>query len=159
MDLTFLIIGIVLLLVGLAGTVIPVLPGAPLAWGGLLVAFFSSYTDYSIICLIVTGVFAVLVSIMDNIFPVLMTKKTNGSPAATRGATVGLIIGFFTGPWGIILGPFIGALIGEMIHNPNDFSNALKVAWGAFLGFLFGTGIKIITVLAFIWILIINLVK
>ena len=157
MDTLLIFIGIILLIAGLAGTVIPVLPGVPLAWAGLLVAFFSTKAEISLVCLIVTGVIAVLVSFMDNIFPVMMTKKSNGSKAATRGSTIGLVVGFFTGPWGIILGPFLGALIGELIHNNSDIKKALKVAWGAFLGFLLGTGAKMISVLAFIWILILSL--
>ena len=96
----------ILLLAGFLGTFVPILPGAPLAWAGLLAAHFSIYNDISILCLIITGVIAVLVSIADNIFPVTMTKKFGGSKYATTGATIGLIIGFFTGPWGIILGPF-----------------------------------------------------
>ncbi len=157
MDTLLIVIGIILLIAGLAGTVIPVLPGVPLAWAGLLVAFFSESADISILCLIITGVVAVLVSFMDNIFPVLMTKKSKGSKTATRGSTIGLIVGFFTGPWGIILGPFLGALAGELIHDRTDIKKALKVAWGAFLGFLLGTGAKMISVLAFIWILILSL--
>lgn len=157
MDTLLIFIGIILLIAGLAGTVIPVLPGVPLAWAGLLVAFFSTKAEISLVCLIVTGVIAVLVSFMDNIFPVMMTKKSNGSKAATRGSTIGLVVGFFTGPWGIILGPFLGALIGELIHDNSDIKKALKVAWGAFLGFLLGTGAKMISVLAFIWILILSL--
>lgn len=159
MDITFILLGFLFLIVGFIGTFAPVIPGPPLAWVGLLLAYFSSYTDYSVMTLIITGTLAVTVAILDNFLPVLMTKKTNGSKAATRGATLGLIIGFFTGPWGIILGPFIGAFVGEMIHDSSDTKNALHVAWGAFLGFLFGTGLKMITVLAFFWILLLNMIK
>ena len=146
----------VLLLIGLAGTFVPVLPGAPLAWAGLLAAYFSQYNSISLFCLIITGVIAVLVSIADNIFPVTMTKKFGGSKYATTGATIGLIIGFFTGPWGIILGPFFGALIGESINKEGRGEGVFKAAFGAFMGFLLGTGLKIITVLAFIWIFVIS---
>ena len=146
----------VLLLVGFLGTFVPVLPGAPLAWAGLLAAYFSEYTDISILCLIITAVIAVIVSVVDNIFPVAMTKKFGGSKYATTGATVGLIVGFFTGPWGIILGPFFGALIGEFINKEGRNEGVFKAAFGAFMGFLLGTGLKMITVLAFIWIFVIS---
>ena len=159
MDILFIILAVILLVVGFLGTFVPVLPGAPLAWVGLLLAYFSSYTTISLVTLIVTCVLAILVSVLDNIFPILLTKKFDGSKASTRGATVGLIVGFFTGPWGIILGPFIGAFIGELIHNSEDTKKALSVAWGAFLGFLLGTGAKMIVVLAFIWIFILGIVK
>ena len=148
-----------LLLAGFLGTFVPILPGAPLAWAGLLAAHFSIYNDISILCLIITGVIAVLVSIADNIFPVTMTKKFGGSKYATTGATIGLIIGFFTGPWGIILGPFLGALVGELINKEGRNEGVLKAAFGAFMGFLLGTGLKMITVLAFIWIFVISFMR
>ena len=146
----------VLLLVGFLGTFVPVLPGAPLAWAGLLAAYFSEYTDISILCLIITAVIAVIVSVVDNIFPVAMTKKFGGSKYATTGATIGLIVGFFTGPWGIILGPFFGALIGEFINKEGRNEGVFKAAFGAFMGFLLGTGLKMITVLGFIWVFVIS---
>ena len=146
----------VLLIVGFFGTFVPVLPGAPLAWAGLLAAHFSVYNSISILCLIITGVIAVIVSVLDNIFPVTMTKKFGGSKYATTGATIGLIIGFFTGPWGIILGPFCGALVGELINKEGRNEGVFKAAFGAFMGFLLGTGLKMITVLGFIWIFVIS---
>ena len=107
----------------------------------------------------ITGIIAVLVSIADNIFPVTMTKKFGGSRYATVGATIGLIVGFFTGPWGIILGPFLGALIGEWINKEGREGGVFKAAFGAFMGFILGTGLKMITVLAFIWIFVISIFR
>ena len=143
-----------LLFLGFLGTFIPVLPGAPLAWLGLLVAYFSSFNQITIVYLIVTAVIAVAVSLLDNFLPVIMTNKIGGSKAATIGSTIGLIAGLFIGPAGIIAGPFVGALVGEMIHSRGDFATSLKSAWGSFLGFLLGTGIKMIAVGFFIWIFI-----
>ena len=156
MSVILCIVAGVLLLLGFLGTFVPVLPGAPLAWAGLLAAYFSEYTDISILCLIITAVIAVIVSVVDNIFPVAMTKKFGGSKYATTGATVGLIVGFFTGPWGIILGPFFGALIGEFINKEGRNEGVFKAAFGAFMGFLLGTGLKMITVLGFIWVFVIS---
>lgn len=144
----------ILLLLGFLGTFVPVLPGAPLAWGGLLLAYFSAYNEISILCLIITAVVAVAVSVLDNILPVYMTNRTGGSKAATIGSTIGLIAGFFLGPAGIIAGPFLGALAGELIHSGGNFATSLKSAWGAFLGFLLGTGLKMIAVGFFIWIFV-----
>ncbi|MBP5603453.1 MAG: DUF456 domain-containing protein [Treponema sp.] len=148
------ILAVILLIVGFLGTFVPVIPGAPLAWVGILLAYFSSYNDISLVCLIITGVVAVAVSVLDNFLPVLMTDKVGGSKAATVGSTIGLIAGFFLGPAGIIAGPFLGALVGEMIHSGGNFSTSIKAAWGAFLGFLLGTGIKMIAVGFFIWIFV-----
>lgn len=148
------VLAAIFLLLGFLGTFVPVLPGAPLAWLGLLLIYFSSINEISILCLVITGVAAVLVSIFDNFLPVLMTNKIGGSKAATWGSTIGLIAGLFLGPAGIIAGPFLGALIGEMLHSRGDFGTSIKSAWGAFLGFILGTGIKMITVGFFIWIYI-----
>lgn len=141
----------VLLAAGFAGTFVPVLPGAPLAWLGLLAAYFSEYCDISVATLIITGIAAVLVYVLDNILPVAMTKKFGGSKSATTGSTIGLIAGFFIGPVGIILGPFLGAVIGELIHNHGNSDGVLRAGLGAFAGFLAGTGIKMILVLVLIW--------
>ena len=142
----------ILLIIGFLGTFVPVIPGAPLAWVGLLLIYFSSINEISLVCLIITGGVAILVSVLDNLMPVLMTDKLGGSKAATLGSTIGLIIGLFVGPAGIIAGPFLGALVGELIHSRGNFGDSVKSAWGAFLGFLLGTGIKMIAVGFFIWI-------
>ena len=156
MQLILAIIAGILLAVGFLGTFVPVLPGAPLAWAGLLLAFFSDYCEISIKGLVITGIFAVLVSVLDNILPISMTKKFGGSKAAVTGSTIGLIAGFFIGPAGIILGPFIGAMIGELIHNHGDFHGVFKAGCGAFAGFITGTGLKMICVISFIWYYIIS---
>ena len=150
--LFFAILAGVLLLAGLIGTVLPVLPGPPIAWAGLLAAHFSSYSQIEIWILIATGIAAVFVTVIDNIFPSVMTKKAGGSKAATLGCTIGLIVSFFLGPIFILIAPFAGAFIGEMIHDSSDAKRALKAAFGAFKGFLLGTGLKIICVMSFIWL-------
>lgn len=150
--LFFAILAGILLLVGLVGTVLPVLPGPPIAWAGLLAAHFSTYSKIEIWILIATGIAAALITVIDNIFPSLMTKKAGGSKAATWGCTIGLLASFFLGPIFILIAPFIGAFIGEMIHDSSDSKRAVKAAFGAFKGFLLGTGLKMITVICFIWL-------
>ena len=149
----------ILLLLGLIGTVAPVLPGPPIAWAGLLAAHFSVYSQISLLTLIITGVIALLVTLADNIFPSIMTKRAGGSKAGIWGCTIGLIVGFFAGPLGILIGPFVGALVGEMIHDSSNKEKAFKAALGAFTGFLLGTGIKVITVMCFIWIFVWSLLQ
>ena len=153
-ELLFTILAGILLAIGFLGTFIPVLPGAPLAWGGLLLCYFSSYNEISVFGLFITAIFAILVSILDNFAPVLLTKYFGGSKKAITGSTIGLIVGFFVGPIGIIAGPFFGALIGELINNQGNWDGVFKAALGAFIGFLIGTGIKMICVVAFIFIYI-----
>lgn len=148
-----------LLFAGLIGTVLPALPGPPIAWAGLLAAHFSAYSKIELWILIVTGIAAAFVTLMDNIFPSIMTKKAGGSKAATTGCAVGLIAALFLGPVFILIAPFIGAYIGEMINDSSDSKRALKAAFGAFKGFLLGTGIKIISVIIFIWIFVWSLLR
>ncbi|NLK46370.1 MAG: DUF456 domain-containing protein [Treponema sp.] len=148
-----------LLFVGFLGTFVPIIPGAPLAWAGLLLAFFSNQCNISPTALIITAIVAIVVSVLDNFFPILATKKSGGSKAGTIGATLGLIVGLFLGPIGIIAGPFAGAFIGELIHDNKNTDRAFKAAWGAFLGFLYGTGIKMIAVASFITIFVLSFRK
>lgn len=159
MDIILLIIAALFLVVGFIGTFVPVIPGPVLAWAGLLVASFSEYCEISLIILIVTAVFTVVISIMDNVFPTMLTKKSGGSKAGTWGSVIGLFIGLFLGPLGIIIGPFAGAFLGELIHDRSDLSRCLKSALGAFKGFILGTGIKMILVAVFIWIFVYKLIN
>ncbi len=153
-DIFLIVVSVVLILVGTVGTVVPVLPGVPLAWAGLLVAFFSEYSDISVLTLVVSGIVAILVTVADNVFPAIMTKKSGGSKYGAVGSVVGLIAGFFIGLFGIILGPFAGAFIGELIFDSSDMKRVFKAALGTLKGFLFGTGLKILTCLIFVWIFI-----
>lgn len=154
MDIFLVILGAALLIIGFFGTFVPVLPGAPLAWAGLLAAYFSVHCEISVTTLIITAIVAIIVSVVDNIFPVVFTKQSGGSKAGTWGSTIGLVIGLFAGPPGILVGPFLGAFVGELIHDSSDVKHALSAAFGAFKGFLAGTGLKMIAVAAFIWIYI-----
>lgn len=156
LDIILLITAIICLAVGLIGTVVPVLPGAPLAWLGLLAGHWITFVEIPVWVLILTGILAVAVSVLDNIFPVAMTKKAGGSKAGTWGCTLGLIAGFFIGPVGIIVCPFAGACIGEMINDSSDMKRVFKAAFGAFAGFILGVGMKLGTALLFIWIFVIR---
>lgn len=104
-DTIWIILAGLLLLVGAVGTVAPILPGPPLSWGGLLALKFipSTQDDISWTAIIVLGVLTVVVTIIDNILPVWGTKKMGGNKQVVWGATIGLLIGFFLGPWGLFL--------------------------------------------------------
>ena len=159
--LLFAILAGFLLFAGLVGSFLPILPGPPLAWAGLFAAHFSNYSKISVPILIITGIVALVVTIADNIFPAILTKKAGGSKAASWGSTLGLIIGILFAPTiiSLILCPFLGALIGELVHDSTDGGKAFKAACGAFVGFMLGTGVKAITVCVFIWLFIVSLSK
>ena len=141
-DYILLIFSIILMILGIIGCLVPVLPGPPLSYLGMILLHFSKFADFSSNILIAMAVIAVLVTILDYIVPVWGTKRFGGSKYGTRGATVGLIIGLFLGPLGIIIGPFIGAFVGELIFK-DDIKYALKAGFGSLLGFLTGIGLKL----------------
>jgi len=134
--------GIILLLSGIIGCLLPVIPGPPLSYAGLILLHFSRFAEFSNTILLVLGIVVFAVTLLDYLVPVWGTKVFGGSKYGTRGATIGLIIGLFLGPAGIILGPFIGAFVGELIYK-DDMKHALKAGLGSFLGFLSGVGLKL----------------
>lgn len=145
MDIFLAILAIVLVIIGVVGSIVPVIPGPPLAYLALLLAKWSHYADYSNEFLITWAVITIVVTILDYYLPIFFTKKFGGSKYATWGATIGLVIGLFLGPVGIILGPFIGAYVGETIHDRSDNAKVWKVAFGSFVAFIFGTGLKLVS--------------
>jgi len=144
---------IVLVIAGIAGSVLPVLPGPPLAFVGLILLHISKYAQFSTTLLVVLGILTVLVSVLDYFIPAWTTGKFGGSRYGTRGAMAGMIAGLFFGPLGLIAGPFIGAYIGELLGGQNK-QFALKSAIGSFIGFLLGTGLKLILslVMLYYWV-------
>lgn len=142
MEYLLLSLAIVLIIIGIIGCLVPVLPGPPLSYGGLILLHFSRFAEFSNRLLIILAIVAGIVTILDYFVPIWGTKKFGGSKYGIRGATVGLILGLFFGPFGIILGPFLGAVIGEMIFK-DDFKYALKAGFGSLLGFLTGVGLKL----------------
>jgi uncharacterized protein YqgC (DUF456 family) len=141
-DYFLLILGIVLIILGIIGCLVPVLPGPPLSFLGILSLHFTKFGHVESASLLILGGIALAVTILDVIVPVWGTKKFGGSKYGARGATVGLIIGFFIGPIGIVIGPFLGAFAGEMIFKDN-INYAIKAGFGSLLGFLTGIGLKL----------------
>lgn len=145
MDVFLIILAVLCGLVGLVGCVLPVLPGPPIGYLGLLLAYWSGFGDYTPGMLIGWGAATVLVTAADYYLPVYMTRRFGGSRQASIGATIGIIAGLFLlPPLGIVIFPFFGALAGELIHNRRDSAKAFRVAFGSFVAFLFGTGLKLI---------------
>jgi uncharacterized protein YqgC (DUF456 family) len=141
-DYLLLITGIILMILGIIGCLVPVLPGPPFSFLGLILLHLSRFGQFSNTILIILGCVAVAVTILDYIVPVWGTRKFGGSKYGARGATVGLVVGIFLGPAGIILGPLVGAFVGEMIFK-DDVKYALRAGFGSLLGFLAGVGLKL----------------
>jgi uncharacterized protein YqgC (DUF456 family) len=150
MDYVWIISGGILLLVGIIGCFLPVLPGPPLAYFGLLIQQLKSTSPFSTRFLIVFLLITIGITVLDYIIPVYGTKKFGGSKYGVWGSTLGLLIGLFFGPIGIIAGPFIGALIGELLAA-SDPAQAFKAATGSFIGFLAGTFLKLVVCFVMVW--------
>lgn len=142
MDILLIVIGLVFIFLGIIGSFLPVLPGPPTGWVGLLLLHLTDAIPNDSTFLWTTFAIAIFVTVLDYIIPPLGTKKFGGSKLGVRGSTIGLIIGLFLGPFGIIFGPFAGAFVGEIIENKNDVQKALKAAFGSLVGFLLSTGLK-----------------
>jgi len=143
-DYLLLALAITMMIVGIVGCLVPVLPGPPLSFIGLLILHFTDFAEFSINMLIILGALAIIVAVFDYVVPIWGTKKFGGSKYGIRGATLGLIIGLFFGPPGIILGPFLGAIAGELIYK-NNFNYAIRAGLGSLIGFMAGIGLKLAT--------------
>jgi len=143
MDWLWIVIGIILILVGLIGSFLPLLPGPPIAYAGMLLQQLRSEKPFESQFLWIWAGIIVIVLILDYLVPIWGTKRYGGTKYGVWGCTLGFLLAFWMGPWGVVLGPFIGAFIGEMIAN-QDSKKALRAAWGSFVGFLLGSLLKII---------------
>lgn len=144
-------IGIILLVIGLVSCILPPLPGPPIAYGALALAYFGleKTNNLPLWLLVVYAVIIIIVSIIDYLIPVWSTKKFGGTKAGIRGCFIGIVVGVIFSPFGgisIVICPFLGAIIGELIDG-QKFSTAIKSGIGSFVGFLLTSGIKIIVVL------------
>jgi uncharacterized protein YqgC (DUF456 family) len=144
MDTLLIISGVILLVAGIAGCVLPVLPGPPLSYVALLFLHFTGKYQLSVKFLITWAVITILVSIIDYLVPVWGAKKFGASNRGVWGSVIGLVAGLFIfPPLGIIIGPFIGAVIGEMTAG-KEANQALKAGCGSFVGFFTGVLLKLI---------------
>jgi len=150
MDYLLLVISLICIIAGILGCLLPVLPGPPLSFVGLILIHFTRFADFTANEFIFLGLLTLIVTILDYIVPVWGTKKFGGSRMGTWGSVIGLIAGLFflpaIGPFGIITilgGPFVGAYIGEKLDG-KDSQKALRAAFGSFIGFLAGTMMKLV---------------
>ena len=156
MDTFLIILGAICLLVGLVGCVAPVLPGLPLSYLGLLLLHWTDRVQFSWQFLVIGAVIVLVIQILDYFIPAWGTKKFGGSKYGVWGSTIGLFAGFFMGPLGIIVGPFIGAVLGELIYfnrhpqapteqpQNSNFNRAVRAGFGSFIGLLAGTLVKVV---------------
>lgn len=144
MDIVIYIFSAVLLVIGFIGCFLPIIPGPPLSYIGLLLLQLTESAPFTDDFLITWFIITVVVQVLDYVVPTYGTKKYGGSRAGVTGSIVGLVIGLFLfPPIGIIIGPMAGALAGELLIGRNT-QEAWRSAWGSFIGFLVGTLLKVV---------------
>ncbi len=145
MDLLLSVIGAALIVAGLIGAVVPVLPGIPLIFGGIwLIAGVDHYRHISLGWLLGIGLVGAAGLTLDLLAGALGAKRVGASPRAVWGALLGTVIGLFLGLPGLLLGPFVGAMIGELAAG-NSILRSTQVGMSAWAGLIFGTLIKLVS--------------
>lgn len=144
MDIFIYILAIVCALLAIVGSVLPAVPGAAFAYLALWLARWSGMCDFSATYMLVMAAVTFVVFVLDYLIAPLIIRRMGGSRAATWGATIGMIFGIILTPVGMLLGMFLGALLGEYVFNKSGAKRSFRAMVGVFLGFLLGTGLKLI---------------
>ncbi|WP_010134438.1 DUF456 domain-containing protein [Ochrovirga pacifica] len=150
MDYILLFVGFLLTVGGILGSFLPVIPGPPTSWLGLLLLHLTSKVTTNWTFLGITLAIAIVVTVADYVIPALGTKRFGGSKYGIWGSTIGLVVGLLFAPIGMILGLFLGALIGELMNDAKNLQKAFRASIGSVVGFLFSTGIKLILGIAYL---------
>ena len=157
----YVIISIILLLVGMVGTFLPVLPGLVLSFAGLLLYKFGADANLPMIWIYIFGVLTVLSAILNYVIPAKTNRKYGGTKWGSIGSVVGTLAGIFLIPipFGFLIGMFAGVFIGELLHDSSDKKKAFNSTKGALIGFLYGTGFNLVVGLAMFLVVVIDIIK
>ena len=152
MTILIIVFSIILLILGVIGSILPILPGPPLSFVGLLLLHlftpFVMQEDY----LFLFGIAAAMITFLDYWFQVYSVKLFGGGKASTIGVIIGILVGVFIfPPVGVLVGPFLGAYIGAIIESDFDLVKSFKIAFGSLIGFLGGTILKFVYSIVVIW--------
>jgi uncharacterized protein YqgC (DUF456 family) len=145
MDIVLLILSFSCMITGIFGSILPVLPGPGISWIGLLLLYFTNAVPANYWILGIALLITIIISVLDYVIPSKGTKKFGGSSYGIWGTNIGLIIGIIAPiPFGFLLGPFVGAFLGELIFDSKDHKRALKAATGSFIGLLASSFMKFV---------------
>jgi uncharacterized protein len=143
MSIVLWVLAVTLIVVGLAGTILPILPGTVLIFAGiLLAAWIDGFVEISVWTVAATGVLTVISLVCDYLAAVLGAGRLGASREALIGAALGTVLGVFTGLWGLLFMPLLGAAIGEYLVL-QDLRRAGEVGVATWVGLLVGTAVKI----------------
>lgn len=159
MSIALIVFAVILGVVGIIGSIVPGLPGPPISWIGLLLAFFGrriaeSDNEITLTCLLIWLAITLIVTVLDYIIPAKFTRMVGGTKAGSWGAMIGLLAGIIFTYIGMIAGCFLGALIGELVFGKKEAGASFKSALGAFAGVMAGTGLKLITTVTMMFYII-----
>ena len=152
---------IVLLIVGILGTVLPVLPGLLLSLCGLLIYKFGTDAPLSMVYIWIFVFLTAISVVLNYVIPAKTTRKYGGTRWGSIGSIIGTIAGMFLipVPFGFLIGMFLGVFVGELLHDANDKKKAWNSTKGALIGFLYGTGFNLIVGLAMFLVVLIDIFK
>ena len=152
---------IILLILGIIGTFLPVLPGILLSLCGLLIYKFGTSTDLSIWWIWIFSILTLISTVLNYIIPAKTNKKYGGTRYGSIGSFIGTILGilFIPIPFGFLIGMFAGVFFGELLHDFSDLKKAFNSMKGAFIGFLYGTSFNFLVGLAMLLVVILNVFK
>ncbi len=149
------VLAAILVIIGLAGIVLPAIPGVPLMFVGMLLAAWAGgFEQIHASILVALGILTLLSIGVDFWAAALGAKRVGASRLALIGAVIGTFVGFFFGPIGLFVGPFAGAVIGQLLHgrklDTQGIGHATRVGFGTWLGIVFGVALKLMLALAMI---------
>ena len=156
MEIFLILLSLTLILLGYVGAFVPGLSGPPLAWLAIFCIYFIPSCDFPTWLLILLGLIALISLVLEWIVPAYGAKVFKGSNYGIWGSYIGLFASLILPiPYGFIIGPFVGAFIGELMFDSKDLLRALKAAFGTFVGFLFGVilNFAVVSLIALIWII------
>lgn len=155
------LVSILLLLVGILGTFLPVLPGLLLSLCGLLIYKFGTDSSLSMVYIWIFVFLTLLSIILNYVIPARTNRKYGGTRWGSAGSVIGTILGMFfiPVPFGFLIGMFLGVFVGELLHDAKDKKKAWNSTKGAFIGFLYGTGFNFMVGLAMFLVVLIDIFK
>lgn len=162
MDIALIqIVCIILLVLGIVGTFLPVLPGLLLSLAGLLIYKFGTDAPLSMVYVWIFVSLTILSTVLNYVIPARTNRKYGGTRWGSVGSVVGTIAGllFIPIPFGFLIGMFLGVFVGELLHDAKDKKKAWNSTKGAFIGFIYGTGFNLMVGLAMFLVVLIDIIK
>lgn len=151
MDTVLVVLGLLFMIAGILGSFLPIAPGLTFCWIGLLLLYCTETVPMNYWIMGLALLLVIIITILEYVIPAKGTKKYGGSSYGVWGTNIGLVIGIFAPiPFGFIIGPFVGAFLGELIYDTKDHKRAFKAATGSFVGFLASTFLNFMLCVVFL---------